>query len=275
MSQSVNKPNFLYIMTDQLRADWLGCYGHPVVKTPNIDALAAQGARFEKFYVATPVCMPNRASFMTGRFPSVHGLRYNGCLLSKRANTFVDVLKAGGYATATMGKSHLQPFTEIEAQLPKAVSDEAPIKEAWKTEPHENYILEQPEKYRDDTVFEFPTPYYGFDHVDVVTGHGSASVTQTGRPYATQRTSCRTTTAVIRGTAHRYRRRAIPQPTFASRQRTTFAAAQTKTIHSSLSSPSRTRIIPSTRRANTGTCTTRTTLTCPCGSRTMKTRRRP
>ena len=172
MSQSVNKPNFLYIMTDQLRADWLGCYGHPVVKTPNIDALAAQGARFEKFYVATPVCMPNRASFMTGRFPSVHGLRYNGCLLSKRANTFVDVLKAGGYATATMGKSHLQPFTEIEAQLPKAVSDEAPIKEAWKTEPHENYILEQPEKYRDDTVFEFPTPYYGFDHVDVVTGHG-------------------------------------------------------------------------------------------------------
>ena len=128
MSQSLNKPNFLYIMTDQLRADWLGCYGHPVVKTPNIDALAAQGARFEKFYVAIPVCMPNRASFMTGRFPSVHGLRYNGCLLFKRANTFVDVLKAGGYATTTMGKSHLRPFTEIEAQLPKAVSDEAPIK---------------------------------------------------------------------------------------------------------------------------------------------------
>ena len=102
-----SKPNFLYIMVDQQRADWLGCCGHPVVKTPNIDAIAAEGTRFDEFHVATPVCMPNRASFMTGRMPSVHGLRSNGCLLSERANTFVDVLKAGGYATATIGKSHV------------------------------------------------------------------------------------------------------------------------------------------------------------------------
>ncbi|MEM6729857.1 MAG: sulfatase-like hydrolase/transferase, partial [Pseudomonadota bacterium] len=77
-----DRPNILYIMTDQLRADWLGCYGHPVVKTPNIDALAATGTRFTDFHVAAPVCMPNRASFLTGRMPSVHGLRYNGCQLS-------------------------------------------------------------------------------------------------------------------------------------------------------------------------------------------------
>jgi len=58
--------------------------------------------------------MPNRASFMTSRYPSVHGLRYNGCLLSERANTVVDVLKASGYQTALIGKSHLQPFTDDE-----------------------------------------------------------------------------------------------------------------------------------------------------------------
>ena len=110
------QPNFIFIMTDDQGYGDLGCYGHPVVKTPNIDALAAKGTRFDEFHVATPVCMPNRASFMTGRMPSVHGLRYNGCTLSKRANTFVDVLKASGYATASIGKSHLQPMTAMEAR---------------------------------------------------------------------------------------------------------------------------------------------------------------
>jgi TRAP-type C4-dicarboxylate transport system permease small subunit len=87
-----NRPNFLYIMTDQQRADWLSCAGHSVVKTPNIDAIAAAGVRFQNFHATSPVCMPNRATFMTGRYPTTHGLRYNGCTLSTRANTFVDVL---------------------------------------------------------------------------------------------------------------------------------------------------------------------------------------
>ncbi|MDV3050707.1 MAG: sulfatase-like hydrolase/transferase, partial [Planktomarina sp.] len=94
------KPNFLFIITDQQRADWLGCMGHPVVRTPNIDSIAAEGTAFEDFHVALPVCAPNRASLMTGRMPSVNGLRYNGCALPRRANTFVDVLSAGGYRTA-------------------------------------------------------------------------------------------------------------------------------------------------------------------------------
>jgi hypothetical protein len=64
-----NRPNFLSIITDQHRADHLGCYGNPIVKTPNIDRLAASGTRFENFYVATPICMPNRATLMTGRMP--------------------------------------------------------------------------------------------------------------------------------------------------------------------------------------------------------------
>ncbi len=157
-------------MVDQQRADWLGCYGHPVVKTPNIDALAAQGTRFDEFHVATPVCMPNRASFMTGRMPSVHGLRYNGCTLSTTANTFVDVLKASGYTTASIGKSHLQPMTTMQARHPDTGLN-GPIKEAWK-ETDETYTFEEPGRYESNERFDFPTPYYGFDHVDMVTAHG-------------------------------------------------------------------------------------------------------
>jgi arylsulfatase A-like enzyme len=164
------QPNFLYFMVDQHRADWLGCYGHPVVKTPNIDALAANGTRFDEFHVATPICMPNRASFMTGRMPSVHGLRYNGCTLSQRANTFVDVLRASGYATASIGKSHLQPMTAMQARHPDAGLN-GPIKEAWK-EDGANYGCEEPQKYNESDHYDLPSPYYGFDHVDMVTSHG-------------------------------------------------------------------------------------------------------
>ncbi len=164
------QPNFLYIMVDQQRADWLGCYGHPVVKTPNIDALAATGTRFEEFHVATPVCMPNRASFMTGRMPSVHGLRYNGCVLSQRANTFIDVLKASGYATASIGKSHLQPMTAMQARHADTGLS-GPVKEAWKADTGA-YTCEEPASYQSLEPFDFPTPYYGFDHIDMVTAHG-------------------------------------------------------------------------------------------------------
>ena len=78
----MSRPNILLIITDQQRADWLGCMGHPVVQTPHIDSIAEQGTVFEDFHVAMPVCMPNRASLMTGRMPSVHGLRHNGHALS-------------------------------------------------------------------------------------------------------------------------------------------------------------------------------------------------
>lgn len=164
------KTNFLFFITDQHRADWLGCMGHPVVKTPNIDALAARGSRFENFHVASPVCMPNRASLMTGRMPSVHGLRHNGCLLPKRANTFVDVMAKGGYRTASIGKSHLQPFTGLAPQR-KADKEERLIAEAWKAD-DSDYGHEEPERYDSDGLYPLELPYYGFQHVDMATGHG-------------------------------------------------------------------------------------------------------
>ena len=100
--------NFLFIMTDQHRADHLSCYGHPVLTTPHLDRIATGGLRFERFYVANPVCMPNRATLMTGRLPSNHGVRHNGIPLHPRSNTFVHLLRQAGYHTAMVGKSHLQ-----------------------------------------------------------------------------------------------------------------------------------------------------------------------
>ncbi|MEM7068622.1 MAG: sulfatase-like hydrolase/transferase [Pseudomonadota bacterium] len=164
------KPNFLFFITDQHRADWLGCTGHPLVKTPNIDAIAANGTRFDNFHVASPVCMPNRASLMTGRMPSLHGLRYNGCVLPQRANTFVDVLAAGGYQTAAIGKSHLQPFTGLSPKREKDISDRL-ITEAWKRDTSD-YGHEEPDRYDQDGKYSITLPYYGFQHVDMVTGHG-------------------------------------------------------------------------------------------------------
>ncbi|WP_372828542.1 sulfatase-like hydrolase/transferase, partial [Polaromonas sp.] len=83
------RPNFLFIITDQHRADHLGCYGNSVVRTPHIDSIAARGWRSERFYVANPACMPNRATLMTSRMPSLHGVRSNGIALSAEATTFV------------------------------------------------------------------------------------------------------------------------------------------------------------------------------------------
>ena len=112
---SKKRPNFIVIMTDQHRADYLGCAGHPFLKTPVIDSLAARGTRFTRFYVSSPVCMPNRATYMTGRLPPVHGARGNGMPLSLQANTFVDVLRSKGYRTALVGKSHLMTMTDHPA----------------------------------------------------------------------------------------------------------------------------------------------------------------
>ena len=63
----MKQPNFILFMTDQHHSDFLGCYSHLLVKTPNIDKMAANGVSFDRFYVSSPVCMQKRASLMTGR----------------------------------------------------------------------------------------------------------------------------------------------------------------------------------------------------------------
>src|SRR5262245_56574279 len=171
-------PNFILFITDQQRADFLGCYGHPVLRTPHIDSIAAKGTIFDRFYVASPVCMPNRASLMTGRMPSVHGVRSNGIPLSMNAVTFVDLFRHAGYRTALIGKSHLQNFTQhaplIKRPPPRAGYHDA-SKDIAQALRHDldsaKYEQETPEYWasKDATI---RTPFYGFDHVTLVRAHG-------------------------------------------------------------------------------------------------------
>ena len=83
------RPNVLFVITDQQRADHVGFAGNPVVRTPNIDSIAARGTVFDHAWVANPVCMPNRSTIMTGRMPSAHGVIFNDRSLDPDANTFV------------------------------------------------------------------------------------------------------------------------------------------------------------------------------------------
>ena len=69
--------NVLFIMCDQLRFDYLSCYGHPHLHTPHIDALAERGVRFTNAYVQSPICGPSRMSFYTGRYVRSHGATWN------------------------------------------------------------------------------------------------------------------------------------------------------------------------------------------------------
>ncbi len=171
MTGLADRPNIVLIMTDQLRADWLGCAGHPVVRTPHIDALAAQGTRFTRFNVATPVCQPNRASILTGRYPSVHGLRHNGLHLPHAQVTFADVMRRAGYDTAMIGKSHLQPMTN-RPQRKGPRPETGPEPEAQRD--GASYSVEQPENMRATGDIRVPRPYYGFDSVDFACEHGDA-----------------------------------------------------------------------------------------------------
>jgi arylsulfatase A-like enzyme len=95
-------------MADQLRADYLGCFGHPTIRTPNIDRLAKRGLRFESAYVQAPVCGGSRMSFYTGRYAFSHGAHYNGTPLRVDEWTLGDYLRPLGYRVALTGKTHMR-----------------------------------------------------------------------------------------------------------------------------------------------------------------------
>lgn len=69
--------NVLFIITDQQRADHLGCANNPILKTPNLYNLASEGVRFTNAFCSNPMCSPNRASLLTGLYPNAHGLKFN------------------------------------------------------------------------------------------------------------------------------------------------------------------------------------------------------
>ncbi|MEY4004468.1 MAG: Arylsulfatase [Verrucomicrobiota bacterium] len=113
------RPNVIFILADDLGWGDLSCYGNTVLRTPNLDRLAAEGSLFTSFYTAGPVCSPSRAGFFTGRYPARHRIhghyatremneaRGMSSWLDPRAPNVAEAFRAAGYATAHIGKWHL------------------------------------------------------------------------------------------------------------------------------------------------------------------------
>jgi len=105
--EQAGPPNFIFILSDNLRWDFMGCAGHPFVKTPNIDRLAGEGVLFSNAFVTTSLCSPSRASFLTGQFAHTHGVRDNLSPWNEKATTFLERLGNAGYDSAFIGKWHM------------------------------------------------------------------------------------------------------------------------------------------------------------------------
>lgn len=167
--------NIVVIIVDQLRVDHLGFAGSVPVQTPNIDALAANGHRFDRAYVANPVCMPNRATIMTGQWPSAHGLRTNGLPLNPKCDTFARALRRGGWRTSAVGKLHLQPmgyeYEEYQLQQIKTAMPELWSKSMLGPFGERFRSWEDSDLHAEGGV-TIPDDYYGFDDVALVAGHG-------------------------------------------------------------------------------------------------------
>jgi Sulfatase len=123
--------NILFIMCDQLRFDYLSCYGHPRLCTPNVDALAANGVRFTRAYVQSPVCGASRMSFYTGRYVQSHGASWNGVPLKVGEMTLGDYLRPLGVRTVLVGKTHMRADREGMQRLGSASTRSRSSACAW------------------------------------------------------------------------------------------------------------------------------------------------
>ncbi len=103
------KPHVLFINTDQLRPDFLGCYGFPADTSPCIDRLAAEGVRLNGCYTQSPICVPARYSLTTGQYPTNHGAHTNNHAPYPTCPSLVEGFNGAGYHTAVIGKLHHNP----------------------------------------------------------------------------------------------------------------------------------------------------------------------
>jgi arylsulfatase A-like enzyme len=172
--------NVLYIMCDQLRWDHLGCAGHPFLRTPNIDALAARGVRFTQAYVQSGICGPSRMSAYTGRYVSSHGATHNRVPLSVGEVTLGWHLRESGRTLALAGKTHMLPDSHGMKRLLLDGQDELAVllKEGWFTlvDRHDGHHAET------DSAYAHWLRAQGYDSRDPWTDYVIAVTDDAGNP---------------------------------------------------------------------------------------------
>lgn len=126
-----NRPNFLFIVADQLAAPALPFYGNPVVKAPHLAALADGGVLFEQSYCNSPLCAPSRAALMTGQLPSRNGVYDNSAEFSAEIPTFAHYLRAAGYQTCLAGKMHFVGPDQLHGFEERLTTDIYPVDFGW------------------------------------------------------------------------------------------------------------------------------------------------
>ncbi len=124
-------PNIVLIMADQLAPQFTSTYGHPVVQTPHIDALAARGARFDAAYCNSPLCAPSRFSFMAGQHITNIGAWDNAAEFPASIPTFAHYLRAMGYKTCLSGKMHFVGPDQLHGFEERVTTDVYPSDYAW------------------------------------------------------------------------------------------------------------------------------------------------
>ncbi len=128
---NAQKPNILLIMADQLAARYLGAYGHPLVKTPNLSRLAKEGVVFENCYSTSPLCAPARATVMNGLLPSRTGVYDNAAEFPSAIPTWAHYLRMQGYQTCLSGKMHFVGPDQLHGLEERLTTDIYPADFGW------------------------------------------------------------------------------------------------------------------------------------------------
>ncbi len=162
------RPNIVFVLSDNQNYKFMGCAGHPFLETPSMDRLAREGVQFTNAFVTTSLCSPSRASFLTGKYAHTHGVQNNFTPWDGKNRTFLEILEDAGYDTAFIGKWHMpgklpelegvDPFITFTIQggqgrylnCPLIVNgEERPSRKPYITEELTDYAIEFIEKERD------------------------------------------------------------------------------------------------------------------------------